>query len=152
MIQINRIALTMDKKVHRTWKPKPDTSLEWRKRIDSIWLIEQYNEPTPSRKSMYSLQGVPFRASEHSVTLEDFVFLQDQSAYVHLGTRQHFTARHINALIFRDKSTWPHHLINGRVKPTSFIRRHNRVAQSAELNRALDMLSFVEERDAQQAA
>lgn len=155
MIQINRIALTLDFKVEREWRENEDTSLTWRLRIDSIWNIEHHNEPEASRKSMYSLQGSPFRASEHSVTLDDFVFLQDKAVYVHLRTAKHFTARHINALIFKDKSTWPHNLIHGRIKPTSFFRRYNRVTQSAELARALALINngqSMEAADAQQAA
>lgn len=155
MIQINRIALTLDFKVKREWKENEDGSWTWRRRIDSIWSIEHHNNPEPSRKPMYSLQGSRWRASDHSVTLDDFVFLQDKAVYVHLGTGQYFTARHINALIFRDKSTWPHNLVNGRVKPTSFLRRNSRVTQQAELNNALSLIVNVksgEKINAQQAA
>lgn len=155
LIQINRIALTLDFKVHRAWKENEDGSLTWRRRVDSIWSIEQHNAPPPSKKPMYSLQGSRWRASDHSVTLDDFVFLYDKGAYVHLGTGQHFTARHINTLIFRDKATWPYNLTHGRCKPTSFIRRNSRVTRSDELAQALSLIISVklgEKVDAQQAA
>lgn len=139
-IQVSRIGLSRDKRIIRKWAENEDGTFTWRNRADSVWLVEKLNEPEPRRKPIYSTQGWPFRIEHHQVTLDDFVFLYDRKLYVHIATGSHFTARHINKLIFRDKATWPTRLMQGRMKPTSFIRRYNRVTQSAEYNEVMEVL------------
>lgn len=146
VVQINRIALSPAKRVQRKWIENRDGTFTWRKRIDNQWTIEKKNEPTEESRPLYSMQGLPFRPSQHSVTLDDFVFLIDKIVYVHLPTGYHFTARQINFLIFRDRGTWPAKLSVGRVhiRPTTFMRKFNRVAQSAELDVVLNAIKGME--------
>lgn len=140
MIPINRIALTLDKRVHRVWKEEAG-GFTWRKRADVIWTIKQKNVAAPGKKAMTSLQRIPFKPWDHSVTLDDFIFLHDLGVYVHLATGCHFKARQINEFIFRDRTTWP---VRGeRTRPTTFIRRFNLVSQSAEFSVVMEALNAV---------
>lgn len=153
MIQVNRVMLTLAMKVWRPWKLNPDGSFTWRKRSDAIWCIEHHNAPLPARKAMHSQQGATWRSSDHPCTLDDFVFLQDNGMYAHIGTGAHFTARQINKMIFKDRSTWPTRLMGERIRPTSFFRRYGRIARAAEFNMARVALTHPQEADyAQQQA
>lgn len=144
IIPLGRIALTPDKKVHRVWIENPDGGFIWRKRADHIWTIKCKNvAAAPCKKSMKSQQGRLFKVSDHSVTLDDFVFLYDRGVYVHVSTGCHFTARQINSFIFRDRTTWPARLMAEPVWPTVFIRRFNRVSQSAEFSVVMEALNAV---------
>lgn len=149
-VRVNRIELLPARRVARNWREKPDGTFLWRKRVDVQWMIEKKNAPEPKRKPLISLQGFPFRPHQHSVTLDDFVFLIDKIVYVHLPTNYHFNARHINTHIFGDRATWPLRLLSdeGRTRPTTFIRKFNRVAQSGELDNVMSLISNMGALDA----
>lgn len=143
-IRVNRIAISPRRKVARRWREQADGSFIWRKRIDHQWAIECHNAPPEQKAPIFALQGYRFWPHAHSVTLDDFVFLMDKRCYVHIATLSEFNARHINARIFRDRATWPlrlHHFDGRRIKPTSFIRRFNRVSSIIEMERAMQMIS-----------
>lgn len=130
-LTVGRIFITRDNKVQRHWVVNEDETLTWRKRADTIWHIEAHNVVKLKKRCMYSREGNRFYPADHSVTLDDFVFLHDTYTYYHLPTGQSFTAPQINNQIFTSRMYYPvRHWIGKRTKPATFMRKHNRVENS----------------------
>jgi hypothetical protein len=128
-----QVAMTRKGKIERTWQLYHDQYV-WMKRKDVIWRVNQINVGEPMATPMRALSGQLFFSHEHSVTLEDFVYikLHPTIRYVHLPTMYTFSARQINTQIFRNAFlTWPKRIFamkdEGPIRPSRFILKYNRV-------------------------
>lgn len=151
--------------VDRRWEELPDGRLFWKHEVRAwdVYILQKYNflenvnERTP--RLMRAMDGTHFDPRQHSVRLEDFVFLQQELAFVHLPTSQRLTSRQMNHRVFKDRTFWPIRIrlapdqrrvarpdLSGDakiVKPTQFIMRHSRVPLKQDLERAFNLVKHV---------
>lgn len=141
MLAIDKIFINYTLQVQRTWSMEFDGRYHWKahKLSKARYRIKGFNKGRSSLKPMRSADGSIFHQQSASCTLEDFVYLVDRAAFMHIGTRAVLTSRQINYSIFFDDAFWPvNEAAGAQGAPCSFIRRHNRITFTPDLFRVLD--------------